>query len=434
MNAPLVRTAPSSAVAQTLHTGAGILVLQGLAFITSVLIARGLGPELQGRFQLVMAIAMFVTMIATLGLDEAVAYVLPRFGIARPAKVFGVVVYVFGLTTAVACVLGVGFYSAADGFAAALGLSGGSYDLRFLLVLLPVLMLLAMGLAVLRGLGRSEWRAYIYYYLVGLLFLGAILVSWRGGLTSAEAYWARVASVAAGAAVALVLVFRSIPAGREFLERTQIRQLHSFASWVVLVGIFQYAVEQPLLDLILVSRFDTAAAVGLYFVGAKVAAVAAIGGLALNVVMAPDFSRSVAEADLARLQSRHRAASKWMAIGTVICGIGIIVLHRPVLAIFGGEYLAAATILLILAGGQIAAGLLGVNTPVLLAAGFAKLECLLTAAACALLLAGAILLGQSFGAAGVAGASAGTTMLLALSRRIAVERFFRRHSAHMTSR
>jgi len=345
--------------------------------------------------------------------------------VEQPAKLLGLVAYVMGITSLIAVLLGVLSFLGADSLEPALGMRGISFDLKFLLVLLPTLMILSMALSVLRGFGRSEWRAYIYYYLVGVLFLAAILFSSGGGLTAAEAYWSRIASIGVGAAVALYLVSRSIPAGREFFKREHIWKLHSFGSWLVLVGIFQYAVEQPLLDLVMVGRFDSAVAVGLYSVGAKAAAVTAIGGVALNVVMAPDFSRSLAEGSYTELRDRYRQASKWMALGAVGCGIIVLLFHRQVLLLFGPEYLAAGTILQILAGGQIIAGVLGVNTPILLASGLAKVECALTAAACALLIGSAIGLGQRFGAVGVALATAGTTALLALSRRLAVVQVFR---------
>ena len=68
-----------NAFSQTFHTAIGIVFLQAIAFVTTILIARSLSPEQLGRFQLTISISIFVTMLGPLGLDEAVAYLLPKY-------------------------------------------------------------------------------------------------------------------------------------------------------------------------------------------------------------------------------------------------------------------------------------------------------------------------------------------------------------------
>src|SRR3954451_18063205 len=92
---------------QALHTGAGMMCLHGLAFVTSILIARGLGPAGQGRVQVVLLIAVFATLVTMAGLDEAIAYLLPRYAVDNPEKVRALVVYALSTTGAVSIVVGV---------------------------------------------------------------------------------------------------------------------------------------------------------------------------------------------------------------------------------------------------------------------------------------------------------------------------------------
>lgn len=423
-----------SARFQSLHTGAGLVALQGLAFLTSILIARGLGPELQGRFQLVMSISVFVTMIAALGLDEAIAYALPRYQMEQPGKVFTLVSYVLGSTAVIGALLGGLIYFTAEPLEALLNVDGIAADLKFVLWLTPALLLLAMVLAVLRGLGRAEWRAYIYYYLIGALFLAAVWLAMPAGLTSAEAYGARIGSVLCGTAVGLLLIWRELPRRGESLRLAELREVHSFGGWMIFVGVFQYAIDQPLLDLVLVGRYDTPVALGLYSVAAKIGAAAALAVIAFNVVMGPMFSRSLAAGAISDARENYRRASKWLAMATLFLGAILLLFHLPILALFGGEYLNAGRILQIFVLGQITAGLLGVNTPILLAAGFARVEFCLSAGACLFLILAGILLGQRFGTVGIAIASAASTVLLALARRRAVARVWRNISPRGESR
>lgn len=410
------------ALFQVLHTGAGMLFLQIIAFFTTALIARGLGPLALGKYQLVISISIFSTMLAALGLDEAVAYFLPQYQVEHPEKVRGLVFYTLGVTGVIGVILGITFRLGATKIETMLKIPGISADLGFALWLLPAFMMLSMSLAILRGLHRSDWRAYIYYYLVGSLFFGGILLCRAAGLTSSEAYTARILSLAVGAIVACGLIYFTIKGGRQFPEYAELRRIHTFGGVMIFAGMFQYLVEQPLLDLIVVARYASPEAVGLYSVAAKVAAVIAMVAVTLNVVMAPMFARSVALKDAASLHQQYRQASIWMAVSALVAGIAVLLLQRQVLLFFGVDFLAARSILRVLVTGQVIVSLLGANAPLLIASGFVRLDVYLCVAACVLMLTLWFFLAQSFGALGVAAATAISTATLAGARRVAVER------------
>lgn len=405
--------------AQAAQTGIGSIVLQALGFASTMLLARGLGPPELGKFQFVVSVAVLVTLIGTLGLDEALAYLVPRYEIAQPRKLRALTNYVLLLTIAIGILAGAVFFAAATALEQLLRIPGLSYHLRFLLVLCPVLMALSISLAALRGLGRSVWRGYIYYYTVSGLFLIGVIVGWWCGLTPLSAYAARIGSIGIGALIAAYLVRRTTVPGGSRLNIADIRAAHSLAGWVLFVGIFQYAVEQPLIDLAIVGRYDAPAMLGFYSVAAKIAAVIATGSLALNYVMAPVFARAIARGDMRQLRAGYRKSSWWMAASVVVLGAAVLVLHRPVLLLFGREYGQATQILRVFAAGQIAVGLAGLNTPLIIAAGFARIEFYLSGGASLFLIIAGILLGQGYGAIGVASASAAAITLLALGRRIA---------------
>jgi len=142
--------------------------------------------------------------------------------------------------------------------------------------------------------------------------------------------------------------------------------------------------------------------------------------------MVPIFSSLVTLGDTRRLQDQYQQASKWMAWGVIAATIPILVFQRQILLIFGGDYTAAKRILQVLLLSWIAFGLLGINTPLLLATGFVRLELYLSAAACGLMVLLGVLLAQRFGAIGVACATAISTTLPAAVRRLVVGRIFGR--------
>ena len=196
---------------------------------------------------------------------------------------------------------------------------------------------------------------------------------------------------------------------------------------MIFVGLFQYLVQQPLADLIIVGRFESEAAVGFYSVAAKIAAVAATGDMALNVVMAPIFSSARDAARCAPIAGTISAGIKMDGVGSNCCGNSDPALSAADIArLWRRLHRSAKGILQVLLLGRIAVGLLGINTPLLLATGFIRLEVYLSAAACGLMVVLGVFLAQQFGAIGVAFATAISMALLAAVRRLVVGRIFGR--------
>lgn len=410
---------------QVFHTAFGMGVFQVVSFVTGVLIARGLGSERQGRFQLALSAGIFTVTLAKMGLDEGVAYLIPKYEALKPARVSALIAYSLGVTFLISLALGALIYAASGQLERhVFGLEGIASDLRFAVLLLPATMLLLMTASVLRGLGRSHERAYVYYYLVGLSFLCAVAAFSVPGLTVTGAFIARAGSFALGAGVALALIVRAVRPGRWRLARGEVSELHTFAGLLVFVGFFQYVVEQPLVDLVILGHVATAEDVGVYSVAARVGALVAITANALTVVLAPSLASSASSGDAGRLAGQYARASEWMARVCLFTGVSLILMRKEVLGLFGSEYRAGETLLVIFLAGQIVVGLAGLNSPLLLASGNARTEFILTAISAAVMICGGVLMGRSFGAAGVAFATSLSAVLLAIARRVVCARLF----------
>jgi O-antigen/teichoic acid export membrane protein len=108
-----------------------------------------------------------------------------------------------------------------------------------------------------------------------------------------------------------------------------------------------------------------------------------------------------------------------MARLSLFSGLSLFLLRAEVLSLFGREYQAGANLLAILLVGQVGAGLLGLNTPLLLASGYAWAELLVTSLCAIAMTLSGIVLGQIYGTLGVAIATATVTIILALARHTA---------------
>jgi O-antigen/teichoic acid export membrane protein len=400
---------------QLLHTGVGMASFQAFSLFAGLLIAAGLGPAGQGRFQLLISTCAFLALFCKLGLDEGAAYIIPRFQQTQPNKVLAVVLYAAGVTTCLSLLVGSVLRAASEPLARSLAaLPEFEADLELAPIVLPAMVLVMMSSSLLRGLGRSDLRAYAYYWPAGLVFFLMILFSYADGLELKEAYAARVGSHLLGATVGLIMIARLVRAGRRTLARSEITRLHSFAGWLVFVSLFLYLVGQPLVDLLIVSRYASSTDVGVYSVGARLAALPGSIHAAFVIVLAPTFSRAALQSG-DRDTTRYETASTWMAHLTVLSSALVFCLGDYVLASLGSDYVAAGPLLRPILAGYVLAGILGLNGPALLAAGRARTEFALSGIALTLMIVGGLWLAPRFGTIGVAvatGTAVGTLALL----------------------
>ena len=399
---------------QLLHTGLGMVGFQAFGFLAGLAVASGLGAVLQGQFQLLVSTCVFLAMFCKLGLDQGVSYLLPKIKQDRPDHVRAVVVYALTSATVLSAVFGLALSAASEPLANwVFHLPAFAADLEFLPIMAPSLVLLVMCSSVLRGLGRSDLRSYAYYWPAGLGFFLLILWFSFGGLELGEAYGARIGSYLVGAAIGLVLIARLVHGGAWSPDPQEIRQLHAFSGLLIIVDLFQYLVEKPLVDLLFVSSFGSPSDVGIYSVAARIGSVPGLVQSAFVIVMGPTFARAMARDGREDAGAYERASTR-MAHLTVVLAAALWLLGDYVLATIGPEYESGGVLLRVILIGYVVRGVLGVNLPVLLAAGHTRIVFGLSLAAFGVLLVGGFSLAPDFGALGVSAATAAAIGTMAL--------------------
>jgi|GEM_PF-4331573 len=409
---------------QFLHTAVGMVLFQALALVSGVLVARGLGPEGQGKFQLIVSVSMFLSILVRLGLDEGLAYQLPNYQQTRPNAVAGLIAYAVGMPTVLSVAISLLLWGV-SGWPLVGQILGDNLlsQMAYLPWLLPSTTLLLMNLAVLRGLGRSDLRAYVYYYGVGIAYLVGLGVLGVAGLTSETVVASRTGSYVLGSLLTFGIIAGYLKRGWRQMSGVEFRKVHSFGFFVILSGLLQYMVDTPLVDLIIVGRVGTDWELGVYSVASRIGLLVALVANAMTVALGPILANLQAS-QLERRDEVYRKASEWMARLSTFAGLGILLMRTEALMLFGSDYTEGSTLLLVFTLGNIGVSLLGLNAPLLLSAGYAKLEFALTLVAGLLMIVLGTGLGIAFGALGVAAATAASALLLGLARRIAVGRVF----------
>ncbi len=410
----------------TLLTGAGMVVIQVTTYLTLLVIGRSLGAEGVGRYQLVFSTTLMLVLLTKAGLDEALAFVVPKAMVREPDKVFGLILYGIVVPVSVAVAIGAAVALLAEPVSILVtGSSQLTADFRYSILLLPSLTLITMLNGILRGLGRADVRAYVYYIGVGSLFLALVAGAHAvGGLAINDVYLARGASYVFGGVVSILLVFRMVKRGAMRLARSDIRSLHGFGGLLVFVNLFGYLVEFPMLDLVIVTRVASAKVAGGYYIAYKLAHLVSLGTAALAVVFGPRLSSAAAKDDRVAMVALYEESSLWMSRCGIFFGGGLLLIYSDVLSLFGKEFESGTRFLFIFMGAQVLIGLSGLNSVLLVATGRQRLEFKMTGIASLFVLVLTAVGGYCFGAEGVAWASASVTVGLATARYLAARRIF----------
>lgn len=382
-----------------LHTFTASLVSIPIGFLTSVVIARTLGPSSKGVFDLAVTSASLLALILGFAMPAGITYAVAR-GRAAPRRVLRLVLAV-GVGQAV---LGYLLISIADRIPALAALlpSSGSTAIQVLVPLLAAAVAVGTSLKAIL-LGRERFAVANWVDVAGrLLALGGVVlvavIMREAGLTP-EA----VIAVSLVTAIVTAVVFgiegvRGTPRGGPLAIAQGIRiAVPSYAA-----NILQFLNYR--LDLFLVAAFRTTTEVGLYALAASLAQLLWLVSNAMATVLFP----RVASDDEAAGVALDRTAffSRFSLASTLVLGMLLAVIADPFLRIvYGAEYVPAAVPIWLLLPGIVAFAPVNVLAAHLAGAGRPEVNLAVSGASLVVTVALDLLLIPPFGMAGAAVAS-----------------------------
>jgi O-antigen/teichoic acid export membrane protein len=214
------------------------------------------------------------------------------------------------------------------------------------------------------GIGRGQrWMAVALlppYVLRPLLVLAAMCAAHAFGLPM-EARTAAAAAVFAtwGAAIVqIVLVHRArendIPKGPE---------TYDFPNWfrtarpLLVIGGCEIVLQN--VDVLAVSRYMTPTDVGIYYAAAKTMSLVMFVHYAVGSAVANRFASLHARGDRAGLEAFVRDAVNWTFWPSLFAAIAILALGRPLLGLFGPQFLVGYPVMFVLVLGFLARAAMG---------------------------------------------------------------------------
>ncbi len=344
-----------------------------------------------------------LSLLGKMGLDEGLSYYIPRYSKSSPRQILPIIGYALLATIVLSMFLGGVVTLFADTInCVVFKMPNFEIELRTVVFVLPCFSVLMISLAGLRGIERSDIRAYIYYFgMSGVFLLGLFLLTY-GAFHLNNVILLRTGIFAAGGILSLVFVYSLSDHTWERPNKKNISDLQQFSGAVIFISLMQYIIEQPLIDLALVSRFSTPEDVGRYAIASRIGALVAIGLNAFTIVMGPRISAVVHEGDTISITRIYWRTRKWLLSISVAVAVAIFIFADWLLGMFGPEYAMAKPVLLVFALGYCLMAAGGLNLPFMLAYKLQRAELLLELVSLTLMVVGGIILGQLFGAIGVA--------------------------------
>lgn len=358
-DAPATLTTGEDSNVARVARGAGISTAgqgigRALGFVTQSVLARSLGSQSFGLYTLGIAVVTAAQIVSQFGLDNGVVrYVAHYRGQDDPARVRGTILQAVGFTFAISLVVAAFMFFGA-------GTIAGFYQpelepvIRAFAFALPFYALMSIILWSTQGFQTVTYATYtqqilrplIYFaLLVGLYFVGASLV----GVVVAYAL-----SMLVGVAIGLFFLRRLFPplTDPKAPAKFETRALFGVSVPMSVSRATQYANNWT--AVLVLGLFYPAGVVGVFQAAFRTATLSTLVRFAFNGIFSPIISSLHSREMSEDLGGLYKDVTRWTFTGAFAVFLGIVLLAREALTVFGGaEFAAGATALVIVAAAQL---------------------------------------------------------------------------------
>jgi O-antigen/teichoic acid export membrane protein len=338
-------------------TLAGMISNGVLNLVLLLAVTRGLNALGAGLFFQIVALFTILTSIAEFGAAPGLVRTIARYrALGRPQDIRSVLAVALWPVVVVGAVLAAAVFALAPQLADILGVSraeGVGY-LRMFAPFLPLAAVASAALSATRGFGTMV--PYVAVEHVGKPALRPVLVllaiaSGFGTLAVALAWAFPIALAFPIAFLALLTLLRRTEHEAVSLVRTRpIRELASefwrFAAPRGLASIFQVAITW--LDVLLIGTLRSASEAGIYAAVSRLVMFGVFAIEAVRLAIAPQISALLAREDRDSAQMLYRVGTWWLMALSWPLYLAMAVFAPFVLKMFGPEFAAGETPLLIL--------------------------------------------------------------------------------------
>jgi O-antigen/teichoic acid export membrane protein len=333
---------------------AGRMFEYTIRFIFSIVVARVIGAEQYGLYTLGLTIVPIASMLALMGLQTGVvAFLAPAIREKDDARIWGIVQVCTGIPTLLSVVFGVILFVFAEPVAVL-----GFHEPR----LVPLLQIVSVSIP-LDAIGFIAYQIIISYKqpkfsvlannvilpLAKLLLTVGFLAL---GLGVFGIVLAHVLASALGLALILYFVKSLLPMKRSIgSAKRNTGQLLRY-SLPVHLGWVLNAVRGTLETLVL-GFVGLTTGVGIFAVASRLSSLGTLFFLSIGNISTPMIAEFYSRGELGQLKKLYQTTTKWVLMFNIPLFLTFVLFSKPLLAIFGGDFMNGEVALIVLAVGNL---------------------------------------------------------------------------------
>jgi O-antigen/teichoic acid export membrane protein len=399
----------------------GMLFAYVVRFVLGILMARLMGAEQYGLYSLADVTFYTIIGLAMLGLINALVRYISMFASRRDeASVWGTLQLGLGAPFVVSVLAGACLLVFAGPFARLIFHEPRLVPvLRVAALALPFGTLIGTTAAALRGFNRIQYDVIaqdISFPLLKLVVLVALAIT---GLNAVKAMTAHAIGAAVSCAMLLYFLHKVFPLSRPWsAARRHAKEIFVFSAPLyasTLIVLFEGNLETFFLG-----ALGAIASVGIFTVAARVNLVGKMFHQAVETAAMPIVSELHSQGEHRQLGHFYQSMTKWTFMSNVPLFLIALLFSKPILSVFGEEFVAGSTALIILSCGSLVNAATGINGVVIPMTGNTWLNAVNTVITLAVKITLGLLLIPSLGVVGAAITMAGTWSVLNLVRTLEI--------------
>lgn len=384
-------------------------------FIFGILIARALGVEQYGLFTLIITVALFATNTAMLGLQVGmVRFLPPAIREKDDETVRGIIQVCTGLPALFSLALGAGLLFFADPLASLV-----FHDprltplLRTASLLIPIDTLGFMAYTITISYKQPQYSALANHIITPLAKLLLAVGFLALGLSTQGIVVSQVLATLIGLGV-MVYYVNSLFSLRRFFQITtcNTRQLLRY-SLPAYLGWMVNTIRSTLSTMVL-GLVGLTAGVGVFSAASRFSLIGSMFYLSIGNISTPIIADLHSRREAAQMKAYYQTTTRWLVMFNLPLFLTSALFARPLLSIFGDDFTAGATSMMILAVGTLAYTGTGVGANILDMTDHPKVNTANSVVMVFITIALNLLLIPHWGVMGAAAASALSTVLVNL--------------------
>jgi len=343
-------------------------------YLVYLAIARILGPGALGLFSFGFVILSVGTIFAKLGLDKAARKYVPVH-VDDEASLSGVLIVCLGGSFLAGVVVGFLGYLGSGWIAGLTSASFGAVTLLFL-VGIPFKATMTVGKAATTGFLTTRYSVYIKDFgQSGAAILFVVIAGFSFG-TVGSVVMGYVASIVFGSVLALAFLARQ--GGFDGIARPKIeaREILTYSIPLTLAAVAQYLVNWT--DILMLGALVPAEAVGTYQAAYQTATVLGFLIVAVGSIFPSVASELYDAGKTTRLHDIYSALTKWITYFALLGYLFLTFHAESVLSLFGRDFVAGTTPLLILGAAFVVSSGVGPAGMLLMMTDYERVEMLNT--------------------------------------------------------